>query len=137
MTNILRGLIAGLACVAFGVTAYAGGPFGIICVGAWQGAVYTNDKGAFSDCTTVGKLEKGPAVILAENVDRTWIIGVADPSWSMRDRESLSLVLTFDNQAKFEIAATAGAKTAVGGVLPAQGVEALRKSRLLVATANK
>jgi hypothetical protein len=33
-------------------------------------------------------LEKGPAVILAENVDRTWIIGVADPSWSMRDRES-------------------------------------------------
>jgi hypothetical protein len=39
MTNILRGLIAGLACVAFGVTAYAGGPFGIICVGAWQMAI--------------------------------------------------------------------------------------------------
>ena len=55
----------------------------------------------------------------------------------MRDRKSLSLVLTFDNQAKFEIAATAGAKKAVGGVLPAQGVEALRKSRPLVATANK
>jgi hypothetical protein len=55
----------------------------------------------------------------------------------MRDQKSLSLVLTFDNQAKFEIAATAGAKKAVGGVLPAQGVEALRKSRPLVATANK
>ena len=75
MTNILRGLIAGPACVVFGVTAYAGGSFGIICVGAWQGAAYTNDKGAFSDCTTVGKLEKGPAVILAENAYRTWIIG--------------------------------------------------------------
>src|SRR5262249_11437307 len=70
MTNILRGLIAGLACVACGVTAYAGGPFGIIRVGLWQGAAYTNDKGLFSHCT-----------------DRTWIIGVTDPSWQLRDRE--------------------------------------------------
>jgi hypothetical protein len=34
----------------------------------------------------------------------------------MRDRKSLLLVLTFDNQAKFEIAATAGAKKAVEGI---------------------
>jgi S1-C subfamily serine protease len=137
MTTMLCVLIAALACAAFSVAAYAGGPFGIIHVGVWQGAAYTNDKGAFSHCTAVGKLEKGPEVILAQNADRTWIIGVADPSWQVRDRDSLTLILIFDNKAKFEIAATAGPKKAVGGVLPTQGVEALRNSRLLVATANK
>jgi hypothetical protein len=110
MTTMLCVLIAALACAAFSVAAYAGGPFGIIHVGVWQGAAYTNDKGAFSHCTAVGKLEKGPEVILAQNADRTWIIGVADPSWQVRDRDSLTLILIFDNKAKFEIAATAGQK---------------------------
>jgi len=119
MTNILRGLIAGLACVACGVTAYAGGPFGIIRVGLWQGAAYTNDKGTFSHCTAAAKFDKGPVLVLLEGADRTWIIGVTDPSWQLRDRESLSLLLTFDNQSKFEIPSVVGAKKVVGGVLPA------------------
>src|SRR5262245_47282860 len=85
MTNILRGLIAGLACVACGVTAYAGGPFGIIRVGLWQGAAYTNDKGTFSHCTAAAKFDKGPVLVLLEGADRTWIIGVTDPSWQLDD----------------------------------------------------
>jgi S1-C subfamily serine protease len=137
MTTILRVLIAGLACAAFSVAAYAGGPFGIIHVGLWEGAAYTNDKGAFSHCTAAAKFDKGPLLVLLEGADRTWIIGIIDSSSQLRERDSLPLVLTFDNQAKFEIAAIVNQKKMVGGILPARGVEALRKSRILVAIANK
>jgi S1-C subfamily serine protease len=137
MTSILRVLLGAFACAGLTVAAYAGGPFGIIRIGLWQGAAYTNDKGAFSHCTAAAKFDKGPVLVLLEGADHTWIIGVTDPSWQLRDRESLSLLLTFDNQAKFEIPAVVGSKKVVGGVLPTQGLEALRKARSLVATANK
>jgi S1-C subfamily serine protease len=137
MTSLLRVLLATFGCIAFCADSLAGGPFGIIHVGRWEGAAYTNDKGAFSHCTAVANFDNGLALVLALRADRTWIIGVSDPSWHVRDRESLSLVLTFDDQAKFEIAATTGPRKVVGGVLPAQGIDALRKSHQLVATASK
>jgi hypothetical protein len=137
MTGILRGLLAIFGCVASSVTTFAGGPFGIIHVGRWQGAAYTNDKGAFSHCTAVAIFDKGLTLVVAQNADRTWIMGVADPSWQVRDREALSLVLIFDGQAKFEISATAGSKKIVGGVISAQAINAFRKSHQLAATANK
>jgi hypothetical protein len=71
MTKASRALLAGFACVAFSVTSFAGGPFGIIHVGKWQDAAYTTDKGAFSHCTAAAKFDRGLAIILAQNANRS------------------------------------------------------------------
>ena len=120
MTKVSRVLLASLACVAFSAT--IGGPFGIIHVGKWQGAAYTTDKGAFSHCTAAFKLNNGPALILAENADHTWIVGAAAPARQFHDRQSVTLVLTFDGQAQFEVQATA-TREAVVEKLPGQAID--------------
>src|SRR5690242_14099717 len=67
MRIVSRLLLAALACVAFSATSFAGGPFGMIRVGKWQGAAYTTAKGAFSHCTAAAKFDSGRAIILAQN----------------------------------------------------------------------
>jgi hypothetical protein len=129
MMKVSRVLLTAFACVAFSATSFAGGPFGIIHVGKWQGAAYTTDKGAFSHCTAAAKFDKGLALIIAENADHSWIIGAADPAWQFHDRQSVTLILTFDGQAQFEIQGAATREAAVGK-LPSQAINAWRKSRL-------
>jgi hypothetical protein len=136
MTKVSRALLAGCACVAFSVTSFAGGPFGIIHVGKWQGAAYTTDKGAFSHCTAAAKFDGGFAIILAQNANRSWIIGVAAPSWPFRDKQSVKLVLTLDGQAQFDVSGTAARDKAVVGVLSSQAISALGKAHQLVVTAT-
>jgi hypothetical protein len=65
MTKVSGVLLTAFACMAFNAPCFAGGPFGIIHVGKWQGAAYTTDKGAFSHCTAVAKFDDGNAIILA------------------------------------------------------------------------
>jgi hypothetical protein len=96
MTKASRLLLVAFACVTFSATTFAGGLFGIIHVGKWQGAAYTTDKGAFSHCTAVAKFDNGVALILAQNANRSWVIGVTDPSWQFHDHTKVTLVLTFD-----------------------------------------
>jgi S1-C subfamily serine protease len=136
MRTVSRVLSAAIACAAFSATSFAGGPFGIIRVGKWQGAAYTTDKGAFSHCTAAAKFDKGRALILAENANRSWVVGAADPAWDFHDRKSVTFILTFDGQAQFEVQGTA-TREAVVGKLPNQAINAWRKSHQLVATANK
>jgi S1-C subfamily serine protease len=136
MTKASRVLLTVFACVAFSATSFVGGPFGIIHVGKWQGAAYTTDKGAFSHCTAAAKFDSGLAIILAQNANRSWIIGVAAPSWPFRDKQSVKLILTFDGQAQFDVSGTAARDKAVIGVLSSQAVSALRKARQLVVTAS-
>ena len=114
---MLRVSVAALVCVAFSATSFAGGPFGIIRVGKWEGAACTTDKGAFSHCTAAAIFDNGLTLVLAQNANRTWIIGVRDRPWTMRERDSLSLTLTFDNQTKFDISARVGPHQVVGGIL--------------------
>ena len=83
MRHLLRVSLAAFACAAFSAASFAGGPFGIIHVGKWQGAAYTTEKGAFSHCTAAAKFDKGVALILAENADHTWIMGAADCSFTI------------------------------------------------------
>jgi hypothetical protein len=137
MTKMLRVLLAICGCVACNSTVFAGGPFGIIRVGKWQGAAYTTDKGAFSHCTAAAKFDSGLAIIIAQNANRSWIIGIADPAWPFHDRESVTLVLTFDGQAQFNVSGAASPEKAVVGILPVQAVNAFRKSHQLVVTATK
>jgi len=136
MTNVLRVSVAALVSIALSATSFAGGPFGVIRVGKWQGAAYTTDKGAFSHCSAEARFDKGLVLILAENANRSWIIGAADPAWRFRDRQPVTLILTFEGQAQFEVQGTA-TREAVVGKLPGKAIDAWRKSHLLVATANK
>jgi S1-C subfamily serine protease len=136
MTKVSRALAAGFACVAFSVKSFAGGPFCIIHVGKWQGAAYTTEKGAFSHCTAAAKFDSGLAIILAQNANRSWIIGVAAPSWPFRDKQPVKLVLTFDGQAQFDVSGTAARDKAVVGVLSSQAISALGKAHQLVVTAT-
>ncbi len=92
MTKVSRVLLAAFACIGFSTASFAGGPFGIIRVGKWQGAAYTTDKGAFSHCTAAAKFDNGLALILAENANRSWLIGAGDPGWQFRDGQSVTLV---------------------------------------------
>jgi S1-C subfamily serine protease len=135
MIGMLRMLLAIFGCVACSVTTLAGGPFGIIDVGRWQGAAYTNDKGTFSYCIAVSKTAGGIGLVIAQHTDRSWLIGFADPAWHLPEGQSVPIVLTFDGQ-QFEISATAREKV-IAGTLPSQALNAFRKSRLLVATASK
>jgi S1-C subfamily serine protease len=136
MRKVSRVFLAASLCAAFSATSFAGGPFGIIHVGKWQGAAYTTDKGAFSHCTAAAKFDKGRALILAENANRSWVVGAADPAWDFHDRKSVTFILTFDGQAQFEVQGTA-TREAVVGKLPNQAINAWRKSHQVVATANK
>jgi S1-C subfamily serine protease len=135
MTKASRVLLTVFACIAFSATGFAGGPFGIIHVGKWQGAAYTTDKGAFSHCTAAAKFDNGRAIILAQNANRSWVIGVTDPSWSFRNRQAVKLVLNLDGQAQFDVSGIAEHE-AVVGALPNQAINAWRKSHQLVVTAS-
>jgi hypothetical protein len=70
MSRLSRLFLTVFASIAFGAVSFAGGPFGIIRVGKWQGAAYTTEKGAFCHCTAAAKFDKGLALILAENANR-------------------------------------------------------------------
>ncbi|HTE76220.1 MAG TPA: S1C family serine protease [Xanthobacteraceae bacterium] len=113
---------------------FAGGPFGIIDVGRWQGAAYTNDKGAFSYCIAAAKFPNG-GLVLFQNADHSWLIGFLNSDWNLSER-SLPIILTFDGHAQFEVVASAREKTVVAP-LSKEALGALRKARLLVATGSK
>jgi Trypsin-like peptidase domain len=91
---------------------------------------------AFSHCTAAAKFDSGLAIILAQNANRSWIIGVAAPSWPFRDKQPVKLVLTFDGQAQFDVSGTAARDKAVVGVLSSQAISALGKAHQLVVTAT-
>src|ERR1700687_936686 len=134
MTKTLRVLLAIFGCVACSITTFAGGPFGIIDVGRWQGAAYTNDKGAFSYCIAAAKFPNS-GLVLFQNADHSWLIGFVNSDWNLSER-SLPIILTFDGQAQIEVVASAREKTVVAPLWK-EALAALRKARLLVATGSK
>jgi hypothetical protein len=137
MTKMSRVLLAAFACVAFSATSFAGGPFGIIHVGKWEGAAYTTDKGAFSFCIAAAKFPNVGGLVIIGNADRSWLIGFDSADLASSSAPSLPLVLTLDGQAQFEISAKPARDKVLVGRLPNQAIDALRKSHLLIVTANK
>jgi hypothetical protein len=118
-------------------SAFAAGPFGTIHVGNWQGGAYTNDTtGAFSHCAASANFLNGLALLLSQNADRNWIIGFANPSWNLPEGQSMPIDLTFDGQSQFRIFTTATHQKLITAILPNPALNALRKSRLLVAAST-
>lgn len=136
MGKVWCSLLVALACIAFSAPSFAGGPFGIIHVGKWQGAAYTTDKGSFSFCVATAKFPNGAAIILFQNADRSWLIGFAGPDWNLSGR-SLPIALAFDGQTHFDLVGTGSREKFALAPLPKEALDALRKAHLLVATASK
>lgn len=136
MIKASRALLTAFAWVAFGATSFAGGPFGVIHVGKWQGAAYTTDKGAFSFCVATAKFPNGAGIILFQNADRSWLIGFAGPDWNLSGR-SLPIAIAFDGQARFDLVGTGSREKFALAPLPKEALDTFRKARLLVATASK
>ena len=82
------------------------------------------------------KFDNGRAIILAQNANRSWIIGVTAPSWPLHDNQAVKLVLTFDGQAQFDISGTARRDKAVVGTLSSQADQCIGKAHQLVVTAT-
>ena len=137
MRKVWGPLLAAFAYAASSAPSFAGGPFGVIHVGKWQGAAYTTDKGAFSFCLAAAKFLNVGNLVIIGNADRSWVIGVDSGDLAASNAPSLPLVLTFDGQAQFEISAKPARDKVLLGRLPSQAVDALRKSHLLIVTANK
>ncbi len=136
MGKVWCALLAAFAWITFSAASFAGGPFGIIHVGKWQGAAYTTDKGAFSFCVATAKFPNGAGIILFQNADRSWLIGFAGPDWNLSGR-SLPITLAFDGEAHYDLVGSGSREKFALAPLPKAALDALRKARLLVATASK
>jgi S1-C subfamily serine protease len=136
MGKMWSALLAAFACAVFSAPSLAGGPFGVIHVGKWQGAAYTSDKGAFSFCLATAKFPNGAGMILFQNADRSWLIGLAGPDWNLSGR-SLPITLVFDGGAHYDLVGSGSREKFALAPLPKAALEDLRKARLLVATASK
>jgi S1-C subfamily serine protease len=118
-------------------SAFAAGPFGTIHVGSWQGGAYTNDTtGAFSHCVAGANYANGLSLSIGQNAERAWLIGFVDPTWNLPEGQSFPMVLTFDGQSQFQIFGTSTHEKLISALLPSPALNALRKSRLMVATGS-
>jgi S1-C subfamily serine protease len=128
-------LISAIASTLLSSNAFAAGPFGTIHVGFWQGGAYTNDTtGAFSHCAAGGNFVNGLNLAVSQTADRTWMIGFASPTWNLPEGQSVRIELTFDGQSKFQVFGAATHQQLIAAILPNPALNALRKSRLMVAT---
>ena len=83
---------------------FAAGPFGTIHVANWQGGAYTDvNTGAFTHCAAGASYQTGNLITLALRTGGEWIIGFANPSWKMKEGESIPLEITFDGQSQFHL----------------------------------
>jgi hypothetical protein len=119
MMGMLRVLFAMLGCIVFSASSFAGGPFGIISVGRWQGAAYTNEN-----CIASAKFSNGAGLFLIEDAERSWVIGFATADWNLSGGRSLPIILTFDGQARFEVSAASARDKFVIAPLPKEALAA-------------
>jgi S1-C subfamily serine protease len=113
--------------------ATAAGPMGSIQVGPWNGGAFIGDKtGAFSHCGATAA-ESGFLLSIAQNSERSWILGIANPSWSLTPGGSYPFDLTFDGQAQFQFFASVSSAIQVSGVLAEAAAERLRHARSMTA----
>jgi len=114
--------------------AIAGGPRGSIKLGQWSGGAYVTEKtGSFAFCAATAALESGFLLTVGQDPERTWILAIAHPSWSLTPGDKFSLDLTFDGQAQFHFPAIATSALLVTGVLSEATAERLRHARSVAA----
>jgi S1-C subfamily serine protease len=134
-------LVSAIASTLLSSGAFAAGPFGTIHVGNWKGGAYTNNTtGAFSHCAAFASFANSPgaSLIISQNADRIWSIGFLNLSgWKYSDDgQSIPIDLMFDGQSQFRVFGTVTQQKLISAALPDPALNALRKSRLMVADSN-
>jgi S1-C subfamily serine protease len=117
-----------------GQAAIAGAPIGSIHLGQWSGGAFVAEKtGAFTLCAATAAFESGFLLTIAQDSERTWLLAIAHPSWSLTPGDKFSLELTFDGQAQYNFPIIATNALRVIGPLPEVTAERLRRSRSVAA----
>jgi S1-C subfamily serine protease len=130
-------VLSSLFLLSAGPVALAAGPFGTIRVGNWSGGAYTNDStGAFSHCAAATSYLNGISVILGQNADSSWLLGLANQNFNMTTGETFPIDVTFDGQSQVRLFGTATSPILVTAVLPPNAAQQLRQSSLMVAMAK-
>jgi hypothetical protein len=124
------------AGIIWASTAFAGGPYGFIHVGNWNGGAYTNDStGAFSHCGAGMGYNNGVNLAIAQKPDGAWLLGFLNAAWRNAAGETFPIDVTFDAQAQFHLFGVANASGLIAAVLPNDVIiEQLRKSHMLLVT---
>jgi S1-C subfamily serine protease len=139
MSKYASFLAAAIASTLVSVaSAFAGGPYGTIHVGNWQGGAFTDEQtGQFSHCVASASYVSGVFLSLGENSQRVWLIGFSNPAWNLSRGTTFPIDLTLDGQTQFHIFGTAVAEKLISATLPVPAVNAFRKARFMVATGSQ
>jgi S1-C subfamily serine protease len=116
--------------------ALAGGPYGSIHVGAWNGGAFTDDTtGAFSHCAAMTGYASGITLVVGQNAAGAWLLGFSHPSWQLVTGETFPIDVTFDGQAQYHLFVTGVSTIMMTAILPNNAaIEQFRKSNLMAAT---
>jgi S1-C subfamily serine protease len=77
--------------------------------------------------------EQGFLLSIAQNSEKSWILAIANPSWSLSSGGSFPFDLTFDGQTQFQFFSSVSSAIQVTGVLPEAAAERLRHARSMTA----
>jgi len=117
--------------------ACAAGPFGTIHVGAWNGGAFTDDNtGAFSHCGASTNYASGVTVVVGQNANASWLLGLTSSGFHLTAGETFPLDITFDGQSQVRLFTTAISPTFISGVMPPNAARDFQKASLMVAVAK-
>jgi S1-C subfamily serine protease len=114
--------------------AIAGTTIGSIHLGQWSGGAVVDDKNGFEFCAALAAVEGGFVLTIAQTSERTWMLAIAHPSWSLTPRDAYSLDLSFDGQAQFHFPTSATSAIRVVGFLSEAAAERIRHARSVAAS---
>jgi hypothetical protein len=132
-------VVASAATIAGVSVAAAGGPYGSIHVGNWNGGAYTNDAtGAFSGCTAGANYQNGIYFAVSVSENNTWSLGFGHPSWQLTPNQAFPIDLVFDGQQQFHVFGNPITDKLVVVPMPSNSalISAFRKSRAMTAFAQ-
>jgi hypothetical protein len=113
------------------------GPFGTIHVGTWKGGAYTNDStGAFAHCAAGSDYVSGVGLIVGRSADHSWLLGFISASWNLTLGATIPIDIIFDGKAQFRVFGNVPNSKLISAPLPDAAANRMRKSHLMVATAN-
>jgi S1-C subfamily serine protease len=84
--------------------AEAGGPYGSINVGNWNGGAYTSDQtGNFSHCAAGTPYTSGIYFVVSIDANAGWSLAFAHEKWNLTTGQAFPIELTFDGQTPFHV----------------------------------
>jgi S1-C subfamily serine protease len=128
-----------LGLVLTGAFAEARGPFGSISVGNWKGGAFTSDQtGEFTSCSAFAPYRSGITVYVIVGSNMTWRLGFSSESWNLTTGQNFPIILTFDGQQPFNVAAAVIGPKLVAVEMPDNSalISQFRKSKRMSAFAQ-